>query len=49
MRNPESLRQHHADLRVPLIVGLQPGEHEIERFLPHGACEHVSHAEGVRS
>ena len=36
----QPLGEHHADLRVALIVGLQPGEHEVEALVRHrrGKC-----------
>ena len=33
---PQPLGQHHADLRMTLIVGLQSGQHEIEPLVGHG-------------
>jgi hypothetical protein len=36
VRHAQPLGQHDAHLRVPLVVGLQAGEHEIEPLVGHG-------------
>ena len=45
----ELFRHDHADLREPLIVGLQAGEHEIEPLVFHRAGQRRARHERVRA
>ena len=47
VRHAEPLGQHHADLRVTLIVGLQAGQHQVERSSAHGRRERFGGHRGI--
>ena len=44
VRHAELLGEHHADLAEALVVGLQPGQHEVELLVAHRRGQRVGDA-----
>ena len=47
VRDAEPLGKHDPDLGVPLVVGLQARQHQVECLLAHGIGERCGHAERI--